>query len=280
MAFALTNFRAYKLGIPSATDRYGLQGIEMTVTRTATDVAIDLDTVSGTFWTDILADASYGAYAARISPLWSDLLTKIENVATLQVLGDGGQMVSLTGLQAESGTVTAKWAGGSAGTALNADSADQAFAYSIVNGVVNLQIPAYKAAAKGAAPGNVIILKSTTLLPAALRPAADMRVVIPSVDNNAEVVGTATIKTTGQIELYTGIPSAAAYTVTANAGQGGFQVSYPVAQVAPNAGSVSIVGTFPVVKPSITLSANAAPATLKIFMILALTSKSNPIEFL
>jgi hypothetical protein len=279
MAFALTNFRAYKLGISSATDRYGLQGIEMTVTRTASDVAIDLDTVSGTFWTDILADATYGAYAARITPLWSDLLTKIENISTLQILGDGGKMVSLSGTQTESGTVTAKWAGNSAGTALNADSADQTFSYSIVNGVVNLQIPAYKAAAKGAAPGGVIVLKSTTLLPAALRPATDMRVVIPSVDNNAEVVGTATIKTTGQIELYTGIPSAAAYTVTANAGQGGFQVSYPVVQAAPNSGSVAVVGTFPVVKPSITLAANAAPATLQIFMVCALTSQSNPIEF-
>jgi hypothetical protein len=278
MAFALTKFRAYKVEVPTAIAKYGLQAVEMTITRGASDVLLDLDTTTGTFWTAAKADGTYGTMATQAAVLFADLLTKIEQIPALSMVGDGGKLIN-TGAAYESGVVTAKWAGGSAGTALNADSADQTFTYSITNGMVTLNVPAYAAAAKGAAPGDVIILKSTTLLPAALRPAADMLFVHQSVNNAAAVVGTLKIKTTGQIELYTGIPSAAAYTVTANAGTGGFTVSYPVTQAAADSAQVSIQGTFPVVKPRITLAANASPATLKLFMLCALTERSNPIEF-
>lgn len=409
MAFALTKFRAYKVEVPTAIAKYGLQAIEMTVTRGASDVLMDLDTTTGTFWTAAKANGTYGAMATQAAVLFNDLLGKIEQIPTLSLVGDGAKLVN-TGAPYESGSSTVKWGGGVAGTALNADSADQTFRYSIVNGecvlsvpafdaaakasspgnviklksttllaaaarpsidqtfpivavnnnkncagyavvkttgqvevytlrpvavdgtlnliwaggsagtalnadsvaqtvkyrvhngMVQLDVPAYAAAAKGAAPGNVIILKSTTLLPAELRPVEDKIFVQSSVNNAAAVIGTVIIKTTGQIELYTGIPSAAAYTVTANAGTGGFNVSYavaeseefyaggdagqagftvayPVAQAAADSAQVSIQGTFPEVKPRITLAANASPATLKLFMLCALTERSNPIEF-
>jgi hypothetical protein len=279
MAFALSKFRAYALGIPSATDKYGLQAIEMTISRTSSDVLLDLDDVAGTFWTAALADGTYGAYVSRLLPSWTQLLTKIENIVECRMIGDGNAMVQLMGAQASSGTVTAKWAGGSAGTALNADSADQTFTYSITNGMVTLSVPGFNAAAKGAAPGNVIILKSTTLLPAALRPAADMKLAIAVTNNAALVLGYAVVKTTGQIEIYKGIPESA-YTVTAAAGPDSFQISYPVAQVEANTGALTVVGNYPVVKPRITLQANAVPANVKLYMILSLNSQAKPVEFL
>lgn len=38
-------------------------------------------------------------------------------------------------------------------------------------------------------------------------------------------------------------------------------------------------GTFPDVKPSITLNTNAAPATVKVTMVLALDAETRPVEF-
>ncbi len=277
MTFALTGFKAYKLSVPSAVDKYGLQVVEMTITRASTDVALDIDNTAGTFWTAAKANTTYGTLATNAAAAWAFILANLEQIPVLELIGNGAKILSKS-VQAESGTVTAKYAGNSAGTALNADSADQTFSYSHVNGIVTINFPAYKEAAKGAAPGNVIILKSTTLLPAAIRPAADMRVSIVVVDNNADVAGYAVIKTTGQVEIYKGIP-AANYTVTANAGHSGFQISYPAAQVAPSSATVAITGTWPVVKPSITLSANAAPSILKLFMIGGLKSGTNVTEF-
>ncbi len=63
MAFAVTKFNAYGVLNTSPSIKRGTQLVELTITGANTDVAYDLGTTGGTFWTSAVADATYGGIA-------------------------------------------------------------------------------------------------------------------------------------------------------------------------------------------------------------------------
>lgn len=63
MAFAVTKFNAYGVLNANATQKRGIQRVELTITGANTDTAYDLGTTAGTFWTSAVADATYGGVA-------------------------------------------------------------------------------------------------------------------------------------------------------------------------------------------------------------------------
>lgn len=275
MTFAITKFNPYKVTVSSAQYKQGLQAVEFTITRGTSDTALDLGNTSGTFWTAAGA-SGLGALALKS---WTQINNNIDKIVAINLIGDNGFLSR--GVPTLSSTATVKWAGGSAGTALNADSADQTFTYTIVGNQVTLNVPAYNAAAKGASPGAVIVLKSTTLLPAAIRPAVDVVVRTRAYNNGAYAAGSgvAVIKTTGQVELYLDGTETTNYTVTAAAGVDNFVVTYPIAYAPNDNYSLSNYGTFPVVQPNITLNSGASPATLEILMLLTLNDSVEIVDY-
>lgn len=274
MTFAITKANFYKATVSSAQYKQGLQAVELTITRGTSDTALDLGNIAGTFWT--AAGASGLGALAKAS--WTQVNNNIDKLISVQVIGDNGILTqSGNGLI---GTVTAKWAGGTAGTALAADSTDRTFTYAVAGQTVTLRVGGYNAAAKGAAPGPVIVLKSDTLLPEAIRPANDINVRTRAYNAGALVAGSgvAIIKTTGQIELYYDGTGTANYTVTTNAGVDGFVVTYPVAQNGQYA--LSNYGSFPTVQPVITLNSGTLPATLEVVFLFSLNDNVECVDFL
>ncbi len=63
MAFAVTKFNAYGRLNTSPTAKRGVQFVELTITGANTDIAYDLGTTGGTFWTSAVAHATYGGIA-------------------------------------------------------------------------------------------------------------------------------------------------------------------------------------------------------------------------
>ncbi len=64
MAFALTRLRAWGDKIQTATALRGTQVVELSITGANTDTDADIGDDTGTFWTDALADTTYGDVAA------------------------------------------------------------------------------------------------------------------------------------------------------------------------------------------------------------------------
>lgn len=74
MAFALTKFRAYGIRADGAQRAHVQQVASFTLTAAATDIAYDIGTTGGTFWTSAEANATYGALASAVKSL---LLTRL-----------------------------------------------------------------------------------------------------------------------------------------------------------------------------------------------------------
>ncbi len=69
MAFALTKFKAYGLRVEGAVRPHVQQVMSFTLTAAATDIAYDLGTTGGTFWTSAEANATYGSLATAVKAL-------------------------------------------------------------------------------------------------------------------------------------------------------------------------------------------------------------------
>lgn len=83
MAFSLTKARAYKVQSQSPIDRYGLQAVELEVSRDAAgDITLDLSTNLTTFFTDI--DAS--DYGERFKQFWGQVAGNVERLVSHEVL--------------------------------------------------------------------------------------------------------------------------------------------------------------------------------------------------
>jgi hypothetical protein len=63
MAFAVTKFMAYGVQIESPVKRRTVQRAVLTITGANSDVAWDLGTLAGTFWTSAIAHATYADVA-------------------------------------------------------------------------------------------------------------------------------------------------------------------------------------------------------------------------
>ncbi len=221
---------------------------------------------------------------AAVLPFWRQALPNFEELVSLNLTTSSGFLIQSTGDNAlsASGAHTAVWAGGSAGTALAADSANQTLRYQQNGEFVTLQVPGYQAAAKGASPGAVIILTAGTVLPAAIRPAVDNTSKTRKYDNGAFAsgAGMCIVKTTGQLEIYLDGSATTNYTVTNGIGFDTFTVSYRVAAAPVAAGTFQLLNgdTYPVIEPNIVLPA-AAPTTLRVFLLVGLKPETRPVEY-
>jgi len=78
MAFALTNFKAFGIRTEGSTRQHVNQVAQLYITAATSDVAMDLGTDAGTFWTAAQANATYGALASQAL----SVLQKIQNYVT------------------------------------------------------------------------------------------------------------------------------------------------------------------------------------------------------
>lgn len=74
MAFALTKFKAYGLRAEGDVRPHAQQVFSFTFTAANTNIAYDLGTSGGTFWTSAIADTTYGSLATAVRTL---LLTSL-----------------------------------------------------------------------------------------------------------------------------------------------------------------------------------------------------------
>lgn len=69
MAFALTKFKADGVRAEGATRQHAFQTAQFMITALAADVVMDISAVTtgalGTFWTAVIADATYGAIGTQ-----------------------------------------------------------------------------------------------------------------------------------------------------------------------------------------------------------------------
>lgn len=94
MAFALTDARFYKVEIPSAIDKRGLQGIELTVTKSAAgDTDLDIGNTSGTFWTAAIANGTYGTQADLALKQFKLIASSIEALVSCEITAANGFML-------------------------------------------------------------------------------------------------------------------------------------------------------------------------------------------
>lgn len=85
MAFGLTSIKAYGIETAEATRSKYLQVLEMEITGTSADVALDIGNTSGTFWGDVsdataaaVIDDIYGKVEKHISLSVPELLAKTQ----------------------------------------------------------------------------------------------------------------------------------------------------------------------------------------------------------
>ena len=95
MAFALTSATVYKIDIPNATKTYGLQAIELTITRGSADVSFDWGNLSGTFWTAAKANGTYGAYATQVAGVLTPALAAIDRLVSVSLIGSTGPLLQV-----------------------------------------------------------------------------------------------------------------------------------------------------------------------------------------
>lgn len=69
MAFALTKFEARGINYSGPSKKRGVQQAYLKITGLVGDVSLGLGDDSGTFWTAALADATYGAMAAKVQAI-------------------------------------------------------------------------------------------------------------------------------------------------------------------------------------------------------------------
>jgi hypothetical protein len=102
MAFALTKAKFYKLDSSSATQTLGHQCLEMTITRLAADVVLDISNPVGTFWTAAKADITFGPLATAALGVLAPLLAgpSFVNLSHAVLLGSAGLLSRVAGAPA------------------------------------------------------------------------------------------------------------------------------------------------------------------------------------
>lgn len=95
MSFALTKFKAWGVNVGSPIRKHDMQYAELHITGTVADVDLDIGDDSGTFWTDALADSTYGSLATTAL----DKLQKIVAIAN-SLMAVESQEITLVRLRA------------------------------------------------------------------------------------------------------------------------------------------------------------------------------------
>lgn len=92
MAFALSKARFYQLQQTSPVNRPNLQVLEFDITRANTDTALDLFSVSGTFWT---AAGASGLGAKALSAL-ELIASQVAHIVSCQVVGNNAVLAPVS----------------------------------------------------------------------------------------------------------------------------------------------------------------------------------------
>ncbi len=100
MAFALTKFKSYGIRAEGAVRPHVQQIVNMTLTAAATDIAYDIGTDGGTFWTSAEAHATYGALASAAKRV---ILTSIAGILPSNALMECAGEPLATFIQVASG---------------------------------------------------------------------------------------------------------------------------------------------------------------------------------
>jgi hypothetical protein len=100
MAFSLTNFKAYGLPTAGAVRVQAIQVAELHITALAADVALDIGTNAGTFWTAAQANATFGGVATSAL----DTLVKVQAIASALTAVQSEQLLDRLQAAAASGT--------------------------------------------------------------------------------------------------------------------------------------------------------------------------------
>lgn len=81
MAFALTKFYAWR---DTVTDvglyKRAVQNVQLNITATVNDVALDLGTDAGTFWTAALANTTYGVVATKALSILQKIVSAARDI--------------------------------------------------------------------------------------------------------------------------------------------------------------------------------------------------------
>lgn len=102
MAFSITDAKLYKVEVPNATKRYGLQGVELKVARGAAgDVDFDVGDTAGTFWTDAVAAAgNAGSLASAVLVEFGKIHDKVDGLVSLELVANNGPMLRVASASA------------------------------------------------------------------------------------------------------------------------------------------------------------------------------------
>ncbi len=273
MTFALTNFKAYSIIPDSATKKRAHCVVEMTITRASSDVLIDLDSVTGTFWTAALANTTDGGAATKALASWTQALTYADRIISHSMYGSTSGLIFPYPLDynADCSLVFP------AGTAFEA-------AHTVTGKLransnwAQLTVPAVSAASKttGAAASTV----APATIPAAYRPVADVYAMIRIKDNDVFIAtpGMALVASAGTVTIYKDGVGTTPFTDNKLMGWSDFTVSWYLAPTNDQY-AISNQGTFPVLSPRFTLPSGTAPATLKLTLVLALADGKTTLDF-
>ena len=100
MAFALTAAKMYEVESRNPGTQ-GVQVLDLTVTRGTADVALDLSNPTGTFWTAVQADATFGQLGKNaISAIRPSLTAGFGGLISLEVLATNALMTRSAGAPA------------------------------------------------------------------------------------------------------------------------------------------------------------------------------------
>lgn len=105
--FALTAFKAYGIRCEGATRLHALQRATFVVTATAADVAYDIssDTTGslGTFWTAVIADATYGSIGTQALAVIQSIQNQVKSLQSVRL---GGALNYVQGTATAASTYT------------------------------------------------------------------------------------------------------------------------------------------------------------------------------
>lgn len=129
MAFALTGAMARGIDIAGPSQKRGIQQIVLRITGTTADVALDIGTAAGTFWTAAIANTTYGTLASNFL---NNVMVPLSSQSTSLVAVKSAQLLDRVQIATPNGAGQYALAVGVLGPNLSFNAADGETAYYIV----------------------------------------------------------------------------------------------------------------------------------------------------
>lgn len=100
MAFTVNKVYFYKKGLEGANSKRKTQIIEIEFSRGASDVTVDLFSLTGIFWTSAKANVTNGAFATTTAANFAGIVNAIDGVHSLEIVASNGFMTRVSGAPA------------------------------------------------------------------------------------------------------------------------------------------------------------------------------------